>query len=153
MYAAMTHVAINVSDVRGAEAYYCALFELDVAWRDSLGAASMFATWDELDEVGATPSVVMLWREGLRIALNASAHAVSAVGRVDHVGIEVTAEQLRTVRERVRKDGLQVIAEREHELFAFIDRLGMHWELDTRSFADPVAIGRAVEARQKAGPQ
>ncbi len=145
----VSHIAINVPDLRAAEAYYCGLFDLQVAWRDSGGAASMFATWEQIDEAGAVPEVVMLWNGGFRLALAVATEIpTSEPQRVDHIGLQASLEQLRAVRRRVTSEGLTVVTERDGELLIFHDRYGYPWELDTRSFADPRVIGRQVEERQ-----
>jgi catechol 2,3-dioxygenase-like lactoylglutathione lyase family enzyme len=153
LYVAVTHVALQVSDLREAERYYTELLDLEVAWRDSDGKASLFATWDEIDAAGAVPVVVMVYRDNLRIALaEPETEAYTQTGRIGHFGLQVSPEQLKTVRERARRLGLRVTGERDDELFVFTDAYGVQWELDTRSFADPIAIGRAVEERQQTTP-
>lgn len=147
-YFEVSHIAINVPDIRVAEPYYCALLDLEVAWRDSGGTASMFASWEEIDAAGASPEVVMLWNGGFRLALAAAEQvAYAAAQRVDHFGLQASLEQLEAVRDRVTSEGLTVVAEREGVFFMFKDRYGFTWELDTRSFADPRVVGREVEAR------
>lgn len=148
-YFDVTHIAIIVPEVRAAEVYYCSLFDLEVAWRDSGGAASMFASWDDLDAILARPEVVMVYRDNLRLALTDEGTG-DANGRIDHIGFQVSPEQLCRIRARVTTHELTIVDERDDEVLVFDDLYGLHWELDTRSFADPIAIGRAVEARQQA---
>jgi catechol 2,3-dioxygenase-like lactoylglutathione lyase family enzyme len=149
MYLDVTHVSLRVSDLRAAERYYCDLFELQVAWRDRDGQ-SMFASWEDIDASGGTPAVILLWSGKLRLALGHSdgEEVPANRQRLGHVGIQVTEAQLRRIRERVLAAGLEVIASRDDELFDFRDRYGVEWELDTRSYDDPVALGRQIEERR-----
>jgi catechol 2,3-dioxygenase-like lactoylglutathione lyase family enzyme len=148
-YLDVTHIAVNVPDLREAESYYVGLFSLEVAWRDSGGAASLFASWDEIAAAGAEPEVVMLWRDAFKLALARAETPVPGLGALSHIGLQVTPEQLAAVRAGAAAYGMQVLQVREDELFSFLDRYGVQWELDTRSFQDPREIGRQVEARQR----
>ena len=153
-YLDVTHIAIAVPDLRVAERYYCDLFDLEVAWRDTGGPVSMSATWEEIEAAGVEPVVVLLWREAFRLALSRTPGADGDTnGRLDHVGLQISAEQLRHLRERVGALGLAVLASREDELLAFRDSYGIEWELDTRSYSDPIAIGREAEQRRRRRPQ
>lgn len=149
-YLDVTHIAVNVPDLRAAEEYYAALFGLDVAWRDSDGAASMFASWDELDAAGVEPEVVLLWRDAFRLALARGESGVAtAESGLNHVGLQVSPETLAEVRERV-----QTTREAPEEpgnvvTLSFTDRYGVRWELDTRSYRDPRQIIRQKAERQR----
>ena len=57
---------------------------------------------------------------------------------------------LAILEERVKARSLMVEAARPAELLVFRDEYGVQWELDTRSYDDPIALGRQVEERQKA---
>ena len=148
-YFDVTHIAVNVPALRQAEAYYCGLFGLEVAWRDSEGAASMFATWDELDAAGVEPEVVLLWRDAFRLALarGAGNGAPGAVG-LNHAGLQVSRETLSAVRDRVLTTGERAQDAGSGVGFSFADRYGVRWELDTRSYTDPREIIRQKAERQ-----
>jgi catechol 2,3-dioxygenase-like lactoylglutathione lyase family enzyme len=105
-YLDVTHIAVNVPDLREAEAFYCDLFGLEVAWRDCEGAASPFATWDQLDAVQAQPAVIMLWRDVFKLALGAEPASRTSTGALSHIGLQVTPERLVSIRERVTILGL-----------------------------------------------
>jgi catechol 2,3-dioxygenase-like lactoylglutathione lyase family enzyme len=105
-YLDVTHIAVNVPDLREAEAFYCDLFGLEVAWRDCEGAASPFATWDQLDAVQAQPAVIMLWRDVFKLALGAEPASRTSTGALSHIGLQVTPARLVSIRERVTILGL-----------------------------------------------
>ena len=143
-YLEVTHVAINVPDLREAEAYYALLFGLEVAWRDSNGAASMFASWDELDAARIEPEVVLLWSGAFRLALAKGEGAATAdASGLNHVGLHVTPATMRTVR--LHADA--TVGEGNESTWSFHDRYRVRWEIDTRSYADPREIIRAKARR------
>jgi catechol 2,3-dioxygenase-like lactoylglutathione lyase family enzyme len=141
-YLGVTHVAVEVpTSLRDAEALYSRLFDLRVSWREPVPAGAPFdLPWADLDAAGCAPTVVMLHAGAFRLALERAGGATRGGGPITHVGLQVTAGQLRAVRERARAAGCSVIAERDGELFDFVDPYGVEWELDTRSFDDPRAI-------------
>jgi hypothetical protein len=66
---------------------------------------------------------------------------------------QLAVEQLNLVRARAQVRGYRVITDRPDELFDFIDAYGVEWELDTRSFANPLAIVEAKRTRAEQTPQ
>lgn len=150
-YFDVTHIAISVPNLREAERYYCELFDLEVAWRDTRGATSVFATWEEIEAAGVQPWITMLTKGAFRLAIEEAGSKTSSRGPgLDHLGLQADAEQLRRVAARAAALGLQITASRADELLSFRDRLGLAWELDTRSHADQLALGRELEERRKA---
>jgi catechol 2,3-dioxygenase-like lactoylglutathione lyase family enzyme len=141
-YLDVTHIAIGARDnLRAAEAYYCELFDLEVAWREPVPDDAPFdLSWEELATAGVQPVIVLLHAGVLRIAVVEAAARFERPGPIEHVGVQVSAEQLTRVRDRVLAQQLQLVSDRPGELLDFIDRYGVEWELDTRSFANPVAI-------------
>lgn len=152
-YVDHTHIALRFSDLRAAEAYYCELFDLRVAWRDTNGSVSMFASWAEMDAAGAAPWVSALYRDNLRFTVEVGdgAPARTAVG-LDHLGLHVSRAQLARVAGRAEALELDV-EDGPGGMLAFGDRNGLRWELDTRSHADLVALGQDLEEmyRQRRG--
>jgi hypothetical protein len=67
----------------------------------------------------------------------------SALG-LDHVGLQVTEEQLRSIQARASPLELQVKSSTDR-LFTFHDRYGLFWELDTHSHADAIGLGKELE--------
>jgi catechol 2,3-dioxygenase-like lactoylglutathione lyase family enzyme len=150
-YLATTHIAIAVPGaLRDAEAYYRDLFGLAVSWREPVPADAPFdLPWQALDAVGVAPEIVMLHSGAFRLSVVADG-AARGRGVIDHVGLQVDRETLDAVRERAIGAGLQVVADREGELFDFVDRFGVEWELDTRSFDEPLAIVMQKRKREAA---
>lgn len=148
-YVDVTHIAVSVAgDLESAERYYCELFDLRVAWREPVpGDAPFTLSREELSKAGVIPEIAMLANGAFRLTVVSSEDAVSPNGLINHIGLQVSEAQLIRVRQRVREQSLQVVAEREDELFDFIDAHGVEWELDTRSFADPLAI--VLQKRQR----
>ena len=69
-----THVALCVEGLREAESFYCDLFGLEVAWREAETPQGWYtlpepAGWDEAARAGIDLWIVMLYRDGMRIAL------------------------------------------------------------------------------------
>jgi len=148
----VTHITLRVvGDLRAAEAFYCELFGLVVAWREPVPENAPFdLTWDELDAAGVSPEIVMLHEGRFRLAVTLG-EASAGRGVIDHVGLQVTPEHFRAVRERARRGGFAVVFERQDELFDFVDPFGVEWELDTRSFENPLAIVEAKRIRELGG--
>jgi catechol 2,3-dioxygenase-like lactoylglutathione lyase family enzyme len=148
-YLDVTHIAIGVpAPLREAEAFYAELFDLEVAWREPVPDGAPFdLPWEELDAAGSRPTIVLLHRGAFRLAVTEE-HGAAGPRGIGHVGLQASPEQLRAVRMRARAAGFDVVADREGELFDFVDRFGIEWELDTRSHADPRAI---VEQKRRRG--
>jgi catechol 2,3-dioxygenase-like lactoylglutathione lyase family enzyme len=146
----VTHVAIAVpGELREAERFYCELFGLRVAWREPVPDGAPFdLDWAELDRAGVQPAIVMLHEGDFRLAITSSKDERPR-GAIDHVGLQVTIETLRRIREQT--EGYEVVTGRGDELFDFIDPFGIEWELDTRSHMDPIAIVQAKRERERAG--
>jgi catechol 2,3-dioxygenase-like lactoylglutathione lyase family enzyme len=130
-FAEVTHVGINVPDKAEAERYYKRLFDLQFAWGDDTGP-------------------LMLWSGGFRLALSSNPRDASSGGSqlIGHVGLQVSQTQLAKTRDRALEEGCEVLTDRAGELFDFRDRYGIEWELDRRSFSDPVAIWHQVQQRR-----
>lgn len=150
-YFGVTHISVSVADLRAAERYYRDLFDLQLAWRDTEDGTITEESWEQLETRGGKPIVSLLWRDDFRLALEREREARARAGGqiVGHIGLQVSVSQLRVVRDRALAQGLEVIAAREDELFDFRDRFGVEWELDTRDFGDPVALGREIAERRR----
>jgi hypothetical protein len=151
-YLDVTHVALHVaSDLRSAEEFYCRLFDLAVSWREPVPPDAPFdLSWEDHARAGSQPEIAMLHSGALRMSITGDGTEVTARAPIEHVGIQVTVEQLRAVRERSIAGGFRVVTDREDELFDFVDLHGVEWELDTRSFADPLSIVEAKRRREGA---
>ncbi len=151
-YLDVTHIALHVaSDLRSAEEFYRRLFDLAVSWREPVPPDAPFdLSWEDHARAGSTPEITMLHSGALRVSVIGDGPEVTSRAPIEHVGVQVAVEQLRTVRERAISAGLHVITDRPDELFDFIDPYWVEWELDTRSFADPLAIVEAKRRREGA---
>jgi catechol 2,3-dioxygenase-like lactoylglutathione lyase family enzyme len=98
-----THVALRVDCLRVAEAYYCTLLGLEVAWQEAEtpdGWATLpdWADWDDAEQAGIHLGLVMLHRDGLRLALEA-AETVAQDGRLSHLGVFVVKQEFTRLRD------------------------------------------------------
>jgi catechol 2,3-dioxygenase-like lactoylglutathione lyase family enzyme len=145
-YFDLTHIALRFEDLRAAEEYYAALLDLDVAWRDTRGDVSMFATWEQIEAADAQPWVSALYAGNLRVTIEAGegSAARTSLG-LDHVGLHVSQAQLARIAARSSDLDLE-IEDAPPGMLVFSDRHGLRWELDTRSHADLVALGEELEA-------
>jgi catechol 2,3-dioxygenase-like lactoylglutathione lyase family enzyme len=97
-----THIALRVERLREAEAFYCGLFGLEVAWREAETPDGWYtlpdwAGWDEAAGAGIDLGIVMLYGDGLRLALEA-VETVAANGQLSHVGILCDEDDLQLLR-------------------------------------------------------
>ena len=134
-YLNVTLVALNLPDLRAAEAYYCRLLDLDVAWRDTDGPTSMFAAWEEIDAEGANPISIMLECDRFRLSLTRlGAEEAARAGRgIVYAAVQVSVEQLGKLRDRVQAAGLEVVRSGAGEPFIFRDGYDVEWQLDSRT--------------------
>jgi catechol 2,3-dioxygenase-like lactoylglutathione lyase family enzyme len=138
-----THVAIRVERLREAEAFYCGLLELKVAWREAetpQGWSTLpdSAGWDDAERAGIDLGVVMLYRDGLRLALEA-AESVSKDGQLSHVGLFGDEDELQRLRERAGGARCEVVVDREQTLI-FDDPFGVRWEVNSFAYDDPPSM-------------
>src|SRR5262245_44764176 len=97
-----THVALRVGSLREAETFYRDLFGLEVAFREAEtpdGWATLpdSAGWDDVERAGLQLGLVMLYRGGFRLALEA-ADTVVGNGRLSHLGVFVDEPELGRLR-------------------------------------------------------
>ncbi|MBV9280943.1 MAG: hypothetical protein JOZ41_12755 [Chloroflexi bacterium] len=135
-----TRVALSVERLREAEELYRRLFELEVAWREAEtpdGRATLprSATWDDAEWAGVQLGIMMLYRDGIRLALEA-VDAVEAAGRLSHLGLFVDWQELRRVRETAASAGCTIVVDREQALITACDLLPAEGSRERRSTAD-----------------
>jgi catechol 2,3-dioxygenase-like lactoylglutathione lyase family enzyme len=135
-----THVAVRVESLREAEAFYCALFKLDVAWReaetsDGWRTLPSGAGWDAAERAGIDLELVMLYRDRLRLALE-RADQVAEDGLLSHLGVFADEEELERLRRTAPAAGCEIVTDRERAL-VFDDPFGVRWELNTFDYDDP----------------
>jgi catechol 2,3-dioxygenase-like lactoylglutathione lyase family enzyme len=144
---AFTHVALRVGDLRQAEAYYRTLFALEVAWReadtpDGWATLPTGAEWDDAERAGFHLDLVMLHRDGVRLALEAT-DTVVGPGQLSHLGIFVDEQDLDRLRDAAVAAGSRIIVDREQALI-FDDAFGVRWELNTFAYDDPPSMSTGV---------
>jgi catechol 2,3-dioxygenase-like lactoylglutathione lyase family enzyme len=135
-----TPVALRVERLRAAEEYYCALLALEVAWREAEtpdGWATLpdGADWDDAERAGIHLELVMLHRDGLRLALEA-ADSVAPRGALSHLGVFVDERELERLRVTAASAGCTILDDRERA-FIIDDAFGVRWEFNTFPYADP----------------
>lgn len=139
-YLGVTHIALRVLTLRQAEAFYQHLFGLSIAWREALVGDTWRtlpdgASWDDAEEAGITLRLVMLYDRGFALALEASDDATSS-GRLSHLGIQVSMEELDRLRRVASELGCTVTAHRA-AVAIIDDPYGIRWEVTTDAYDDP----------------
>jgi catechol 2,3-dioxygenase-like lactoylglutathione lyase family enzyme len=146
-----THLALRVGDLRKAEAFYCELFALEVAFREvetdgGWWTLPALATWDDVQSAGAEIGLVMLYRNGLRLALE-RAQPVARRGSLSHVGLHADASELPSIRRRATASACKIVAEHENALI-LDDPFGVRWELNTFPYDSPVSLSTGARLGQ-----
>jgi catechol 2,3-dioxygenase-like lactoylglutathione lyase family enzyme len=144
-----THVAVRVESLREAEAFYCDLFKLDVAWReaetsDGWRTLPNWAGWSDAERAGIDLGLVMLYRDGLRLALE-RADRVSKNGLLSHLGVFADEEELERLRRSAAAAGCEIVSDREGAL-VFDDPFGARWEANTFDYDDPPSMSTGARS-------
>jgi hypothetical protein len=129
-----------VEQLREAEIFYCKLFALEVAWREAETPQGWYtlaesAGWDDAERAGVELGLVMLYRNGMRLALEA-VDEVAEGGRLSHIGVFTDEGELQRLRQIAAQAGCEVVLDRE-EAVVFDDPLGVRWELNSFDYDDP----------------
>lgn len=145
----VTHVAVRVESLREAEAFYTKLFGLEVAWReaetpDGWRTLPAGADWDSAERAGIELGLVMLYRDGLRLALEA-ADRVQEAGVLSHLGVFADEDELVRLRHSARAAGCEIVTDSERGLI-FDDPFGIRWELNTFAYDDPPSMSTGARA-------
>jgi catechol 2,3-dioxygenase-like lactoylglutathione lyase family enzyme len=144
-----THLALRVQWLREAEAFYRELFALEVAFRETEtpeGWLTLRAStdWDDVEEAGIDLGLVMLYRDGLRLALEADDKAADD-GRLSHVGVFVDEDEF--TRIRAAAEGLDCGISGDGQRALIIDDpFGVRWELNSFPYADPPSLSTGARA-------
>jgi catechol 2,3-dioxygenase-like lactoylglutathione lyase family enzyme len=138
-----THLALRVERLREAEAFYCRLFALNVAWREAETPDGWYtlpesAGWDDAVHAGVNLGIVMLYRDGVRLALEVVESVVEG-GQLSHIGIFGDEDELARIRELAADLGCDVVMDRECALI-FDDPFGVRWELNSFPYDDPPSM-------------
>ena len=139
-----THVALRVEHLRDAEALYGELFSLAVAFRetetsDGWRTLTPETDWDAIEQAGVDVGLVMLYRDGLRLALEA-VDRVSREGLLSHVGVHVDMQEFEQLHARALATGCEVVADQYQRALIFDDPLGVRWEVNTFGYDDPPSL-------------
>jgi catechol 2,3-dioxygenase-like lactoylglutathione lyase family enzyme len=139
-FLAITHVALRVTELREAETYYCALFDLQVAFREAETADGWLSlpedkSWDDAQEAGISLGLVLLYSGPFVLALEAVEGHTNA-GRLSHIGLLVDLPELDQLRRRAADLGCQLAVDRE-TLLVVDDVYGVRWEVTTMTSSDP----------------
>lgn len=138
-----THVALRVERLRAAEAFYRELFALEVAFREAETAKGWRtlpaqAAWEDAEAAGIELGLVMLYRDGFRLALE-SVDRVSPPGLLSHIGVYADEPELERLRERAAAANCTIVLDHERALI-IDDPLGVRWELNTFAYDDPPSL-------------
>jgi catechol 2,3-dioxygenase-like lactoylglutathione lyase family enzyme len=138
-----THFALRVERLRDAEEFYRGLFGLELAFREAEtpeGWATLPASadWDDGERAGIELDLVVLYRDGFRLALEAVDRVVDD-GHLSHVGVFVDEDELRRLREDAVGAGCEIALARSNALI-FDDPFGVRWELNTFPYDDPPTL-------------
>jgi catechol 2,3-dioxygenase-like lactoylglutathione lyase family enzyme len=139
-WGAITHVALRVATLREAEGFYCALFGLAVAFRetktvDGWRTLPCDKTWDDATPAGVVPGLSLLYRDQFVLALSADSDATPG-GRLDHLGVLVPADDLTGLRTHAPRLGCEIVVD-QPSVLVFDDPLEVRWELTTTPYVHP----------------
>jgi len=136
VYRGIDHIALRVPDLQAAEDYYCALFAAHVLFREAPTADGWrtlpsWAGWADAEAAGFSLQLSVIGRDRLQVALFATTEDIPAFGLLDHVAIEVEADDIHAVRRGIAALGGAAQTERNGVLI-FDDRFGIRWEMTTK---------------------
>jgi len=141
-----SHIALRTENIREAEDYYCHLFDLRVAWRETETPEGWRRlpsgkTWEDAELAGIQLEMVMLHRDRLALEKVSSVHAS---GSLSHIGLLVDKKELNRLRGSISKFGCSLIHDSEGTL-VFDDKFGVRWEPSLNDYSDPSKIGDRPE--------
>ncbi len=138
-YRAFTHIALFITPLRQAEAFYRTLFGLEVAFREAEMADGWYtlpsdAGWDDAESAGIHVGLSILYRDAFTFALEDGPSGKG--GRLSHIGVQVDAQDLERLRTLAPKLGCQVV-QNGATILVFDDPYGVRWEMTTSPYDDP----------------
>ena len=125
------HVALEVSDLRAAEDFYCETFGMDVLGRESRDEDGVSYAlrpdkgWDEAEAAGVIVQFSALRRGQVVLALFAGD---SPPGQVFALGLVMDAAEIAEVRARL---GDRDVVADDPEYLEFFDPFGIRWQVST----------------------
>jgi catechol 2,3-dioxygenase-like lactoylglutathione lyase family enzyme len=141
MYQSITHVSLTVDDVPAAEDYYRSLLALEVAFRDVEVDGAWYGLAPDSDWLaadGCTTRMCALSNGALVLALEEGDGV--AGGRLNHIGLRVTLEDLTHLRIRAHEHDT-VVETNTADRLVFRDRYGVRWEVGLVAYDRPGAMG------------
>ncbi len=147
----VTHIALRVTNLRAAEAFYCTLFDLAVAWREAETADGwktlpLDKSWDDAHAANIQLGLVMLHRSGFALVLEA-VDEVTDAGQLSHIGVQVGAGELDRLRHAASRLGCHMIHDQPTTL-VFDDPYGVRWEPTTIDYTHPRQYSTGARAGQ-----
>src|SRR5262245_2327157 len=144
-----THVALRVQRLREAEPFYCELFALEVAFREAETPEGWLtlrasAGSDAAEAAGIDVGLVMPYRDGLRLALEAVG-AVAENGRLSHLGVFVDGDEFPRIRAASERLGCEIVDDNPRAL-VIDDPFGIRWELNSFPYDDPPSLSTGARA-------
>ena len=142
----ITHVALRVKDLHSCELFYRNVFGLEVAFREAETPNGWFtlpysADWEDADRAGFEIGLVMLYRDGFRLALEA-VKVVEPKGQLSHIGIYLDEAEKQRVR-RAAGAECQIVVDSDRAL-VMDDPYGVRWELNTFAYDDPPSLSTGI---------
>ena len=131
MRSALKFIALVVSDLRAAEAYYRTVFDMELIGREALLADGLWYTlpfdkdWDDAQAAGVALGMLALRRGGFALALFAGE---ASPGQVFAVGLAMSPEEVANVRSHLPDD---TPAHGEGTRLEFRDPYGILWQIST----------------------
>jgi catechol 2,3-dioxygenase-like lactoylglutathione lyase family enzyme len=134
-----SHVAITVPELEQAEAYYQALFDMEVVTREELGPDGdrqlpRDKDWSDARRAGIDLYMVALRREGFVLALFDEASPF--IGELElppyrplFIGLDMPADEIARVRARLPGEDW------DEESGGFRDRYGVGWQFGNGTFS------------------
>ncbi len=137
-YRAFTHIALFITPLRQAEAFYRTLFGLEVAFREAEMADGWYtlpphAGWSDAEAAGIQIGLSILYRDAFTLALEDSPSGEG--GRLSHIGVQVDAQDLERLRTLVPGQGCQIV-QNGASILVFDDPYGVRWEMTTSLYDD-----------------
>lgn len=140
----ISHVALRAANLREAERYYRYLLGLEVAFREAETAEGWRRlpegkSWDDAEAAAVQLGMVMLYRDGLALAIEQGA-AVNEAGNLSHIGLLVDQAELSRLRRDLAGFECQIVHDFEQTI-VFDDKYGVRWEPSLVEYAQPKLVG------------
>jgi catechol 2,3-dioxygenase-like lactoylglutathione lyase family enzyme len=121
------HVAIFVSDLRTAEAFYHRVLAMDVLFRESDVGGVWYALpsdkgWDDAEQAGVELAMSALRRDGFVLALFRGS---PQPGTVREICFALAGDEIEAIAARLQEEA--IVPEREHHWLRFDDPFGFRW--------------------------